>query len=174
MTEHRNTPRNIVFDMEDDIGDLRRLGATALLLAGTDGLEDVVQDALHHVARNLIDCHRDLHDKFTRLFDQIVRANADESEQLEGFSAIFAAWNTNRRQRGEGPHGMSDEQAERLNEEETALLNQLIAAPATNAGEIVAKVFVAKKMIEESGSSWSDARDVRVLDSVMADLEKLP
>jgi len=80
MTEDRNTPSDILFDMEDDIGDLRRLGSTLLLISTTEGLEDVVQDALHHVACGISDCHRELHVKFKGLFDQIVRTDTDSPE----------------------------------------------------------------------------------------------
>jgi hypothetical protein len=83
MTEHRNTPSDILFDMEDDVSAIRRLGSTLLLISTTDGLEDVAQDALHKMAGDLSDCHRDLKDKFNRLFDQIVRADGGTPEPAE-------------------------------------------------------------------------------------------
>ena len=169
MTLYRNTPRDILFDMEDDVSTLRRHARIALCLSQDDGLEDVLQDALAQVSIGLLDCHRDLKDKFTRLFDQIVRADGETPESPEGFGAIFAAWNTNRRQQQD----ITDEEAERLNEQEGALLDQIVNTRAPNAGSIAAKVIVAKQLIEQSGSRWSDERDVRVLDSVLDDLTEL-
>lgn len=172
MTEDRNSPRDIVFDMEDDIGDLRRLGSTLLLISTTDGLEDAVQDAVHHVASGILLCHRDLHDKFTRMFDQIVWEKGDKPEPAKGFDAIFAAWNAHRRQ-PQDVQDVSDEEGERLDEQEEALLDKIATTPTTSAGEIAAKVLVAKELIEQHGSRWGDARDVKVLDSVMEDLTRL-
>ena len=91
------------------------------------------------------------------------------TKDSNSFDDLFAAWNTNRKQQ----HNVSDEEAERLNEQERALLVQIVNTRAPNAEAIAAKVFVAKKLIEQVGSRWSDARDVQVLDSVMADLTAL-
>ena len=85
------------------------------------------------------------------------------------FDNLFAAWNTNRRHQ----HDVSDDEAERLNDQEAVLLKQIIAMPALNVGEVAAKVFVAKSLIEQTGSRWSDQRDVKVLDSVLADLTRM-
>jgi hypothetical protein len=169
MTEDRNSPRDILFDMEDDVSTLRRYARIALCLSQDDGLEDVLQDAVVQVSYGLLDCHRDLKDKFTRLFDQIVRDAGETPEPPERFDDIFTAWNTNRRQQQD----VTDEEAERLNEQEEALRDQIVSTRAPSAGAIAAKVFVAKKLIEQSGSRWSDERDVRVLDSVLADLTAL-
>ena len=80
MTEDRNTPRDIVFDLEDDIAAIRRHKDLLLIIAQDSGLDDVMQGALTQLAYGLSDAHRDLHDKFSRLFDQIVRAGDDKPE----------------------------------------------------------------------------------------------
>jgi hypothetical protein len=169
MTQERNTPRDILFDMEDDVSTLRRHARIALCLSQDDGLEDVLQDALAQVSIGPLDCHRDLKDKFTRLFDQIVRADGETPKPPAGFDDIFAAWNANRKQQ----QSVTDDEAERLNEQEEALLDQIVNTRAPNAGSIAAKVIVAKQLIEQVTSRWTDERDVRVLDSVLVDLTAL-
>jgi hypothetical protein len=82
------------------------------------------------------------------------------------FEELFAEWMGNQSQQ----QGITDEEAERLDEQEEALLEQIINTRVTNLGSIAAKVIVAKQLIEQSGSRWSDERDVRMLDSVLADL----
>jgi len=79
----RNTPSEILFDMEDNVSSLRRHCNLVLCLSTDQGLEDVLQDALHQVADGLSDCHRDLKDKFNRLFEQIVRNDGDAPEPGE-------------------------------------------------------------------------------------------
>ena len=91
------------------------------------------------------------------------------TEDCNPFEDLFAAWMDNRMQQQD----ITDEEAERLNEQELALLDQIVNTRAPNAGSIAAKVIVAKQLIEESGSRWTDERDLKVLDSVLADLTEL-
>lgn len=86
MTENRNTPREIVFDLEDTVGDIRRHAALLRCIVTDDGMDDVVRDALVQVANGLSAAHRDLHGKFTALFEQIVQTEGqhDGSTSDEG------------------------------------------------------------------------------------------
>lgn len=90
------------------------------------------------------------------------------TDNRKSIDDLFAEWNTNRKQ--QEAEDVPDEQAARLMERETLLLDKIAAVPAMSAGEIAAKVFIAKTF---TGAKWTDGRDAKMLDSIQRDLTQM-
>ena len=185
----RNTPREIIFDMEDDISTLRRHANIVLILSTDEGLEDVHKDALHQVADGLSDCHRDLKDKFKRLFDHLVRTDGDKPEELDAMEArvqadveaiqrdnearwgkLYGEWLRQQATYAEGPVG--DEEGDRLSDREGEIVHAMIMMPAPDKPAILNKIDILHECIR-TGSNWTDRREFLLLASIKADVEEL-